>query len=118
MSSSRQAKSGSLEHGVGEVNDGSRLAQRASHWLKRELHFPEQQLVSLTQLWPLALQTLAGRSQIPVVDGRQTVADAFRSMQQSSVAPQSASVEHVLRHAPVEANTPSEVPFAVTFSAQ
>lgn len=79
---------------------------------------PEQQLVSLTQLWPFALQTLAGRSQMPVVDGRQTVAEALRSAQQSSSAPQSASVEHVLRHAPVEAKTPSAVPLLVTFNAQ
>lgn len=83
-----------------------------------ELHFPEQQLVSFTQLWPFALQTLAGWLQMPDDDGRQTVAEALRSMQQSSVAPQSASVEHVLRHAPVEANTPSEVPSAVTLNAQ
>lgn len=106
----------SLEHGVGEVNDGS--AQRASHSLKMELHLPEQQLVSLTQLWPFALQTLAGWLQMPDDDGRQTVAEALRSAQQSSSAPQSASEEHVFRHAPVEAKTPSEVPLAVTFNAQ
>jgi hypothetical protein len=86
--------------------------------LKRALHRPEQQLVSLTQLCPLALQTLTGRSQMPVDEGTQTVALALRSMQQSSRAPQSASLEQVRRHAPVEANTPSEVPLGVTVSAQ
>lgn len=101
---------------MGEVNDGS--AQSESHWLKRALHLPEQQFVSLTQLWPFALQTLAGWLQMPDDDGRQTVAEALRSAQQSSSAPQSASEEHVLRHAPVEAKTPSAVPLLVTFNAQ